>query len=316
MSLKLRRGGYEPLLDYMKGIAILMVLVTHGAGEFSESLLYPLWIDQAVPLFLLIQVFHVYKKDSVCHPALGKLWKRIVRPFVFVQCLFLIYFVLKHFLQDADLKEDLWHMFTGCGGGPGSYYPWIYLQMAFLCPLLYRLAKSKHAFWGFAALCIVCEVVCSLVELHDRIYRVLCFRYIFLIYLGYLWVKHGIVLNKRTMALSVVSIVAILTLSYVRNYHPECNFEPLVFDSAWTTCHWFTYFLVWSLLAFVICRIYKLKPQARVNQLILLCGKRSYEIFLFQMLVFSMVPLPGWACILISLLPVLFYEWKAIIGRT
>ncbi len=48
----------------MKGIAILMVLVTHGAGEFNEQLLYPLWIDQAVPLFLLIQVFHAYKKGE------------------------------------------------------------------------------------------------------------------------------------------------------------------------------------------------------------------------------------------------------------
>ena len=289
-----------------------MVLVTHGAGEFNEQLLYPLWIDQAVSLFLLIQVFHAYKKGEVRYPCVGKLWRRILLPFIFIQCLFLVYFVLRHLLSGVDLKEDLWHMFTGCGAGPGSYYPWIYLQMAFLCPLLYKLVKSKYAFWGFAALCIALEILCSLVEIHDRIYRVLCIRYLFLIYLGYLWVKHGIVLSGRTIVLSVLSAVSILVLSYVHNYHHEFNFEPFVFDSGWTTFHWFAYFLVWSLLAFVLCRIYQLRPHAHINRLIMLCGKRSYEIFLFQMLVFSIIPLSGWMCILISLLPVLVYESKTV----
>ena len=36
------------------------------------------------------------------------------------------------------------------------------------------------------------------------------------------------------------------------------------------------------------------------------------EIFLFQMLVFGVLPLPGKVCILISLLPVVVYDWKAI----
>lgn len=305
-------GGYEPVLDYIKGIAILMVLVTHGAGGHREELLYPLWIDQAVPMFLIIQAFHAYKKGAVHYPDFGKLWRRIIRPFLLIQSLFLAYYVAQHFLCGIDLKETLWHMFTGGGGGPGSYYPWIYLQIAFLCPLLYKLAKSKHAFWGFAALCVALELFCSLVEMDDTLYRMLCLRYVFLVYLGYLWVKQGIVLSNRTAVLSVLSGASILVLSYVHNHCPGYDFEPFVFDSDWTIFHWFTYSIAWSLLPFVLCRIYQSKPRWRVNQLILLCGKRSYEIFLFQMLVFGVLPLPGKVCILISLLPVVVYKRKTI----
>lgn len=60
--IPLKTGGYEPLFDYLKGIAIIMVVLAHGTGCLKDFLLYPLWIDQAVPLFIMIQVFHAYKK--------------------------------------------------------------------------------------------------------------------------------------------------------------------------------------------------------------------------------------------------------------
>lgn len=40
----------------------------HGAGVHADILQYPLWIEQAVPLFLLVQVFHAYKKEIVSYP--------------------------------------------------------------------------------------------------------------------------------------------------------------------------------------------------------------------------------------------------------
>lgn len=60
--IPLKTRGYEPLFDYLKGIAIIMVVLAHGTGCLKDFLLYPLWIDQAVPLFIMIQVFHAYKK--------------------------------------------------------------------------------------------------------------------------------------------------------------------------------------------------------------------------------------------------------------
>lgn len=37
MLIKIKTRGYEPLLDYLKGISILMVLVSHGLGGLIKS---------------------------------------------------------------------------------------------------------------------------------------------------------------------------------------------------------------------------------------------------------------------------------------
>lgn len=65
MTFELSKDGYEPFLDYLKGICIIMVVINHGFASAEEKLLFPIWINQAVPIFLLIQVFHSYKKRNV-----------------------------------------------------------------------------------------------------------------------------------------------------------------------------------------------------------------------------------------------------------
>lgn len=54
MLVKLDKTGYDKYLDYLKGVAIIMVLINHGALNLANEALYPLWIFEAVPLFLLI----------------------------------------------------------------------------------------------------------------------------------------------------------------------------------------------------------------------------------------------------------------------
>ena len=300
--------GDEPLLDYLKGIAILMVLLNHGTGGLNGMLQYPLWVEQAVPIFLLIQVFHAYKKDAVVYPKLPKIWHRILKPFLVIQSIFLVYTIGKGVYKGLDLSESLTHMLYSGGSGPGSYYIWVYIQMAILCPLMYRLATSKFAVWIFAGISLGMEIMCSTIEMPDDVYRLLCIRYVFLIYLGYLWAKKGILLTTKTICLSILSAAAILVLNYAHQHQPVISFEPWVFDTDWTSFHWFTYFLPWSFLPFVICKCYQIKPECRLNKLVLLCGKRSYEIFLWQMLVFGVSSLPGYANILVSLLPLVVCE--------
>lgn len=290
-----------------------MVLVNHGAGGHAELLHYPLWIEQAVPLFLLIQVFHANKRDMLVYPEPSKIWHRIQKPFLLIQLVFILYHFLRCTVKDESILYSLTHMLYNGGSGPGSYYIWIYIQIAILCPLMYRWVKSKFAFLIFGALCIMLEIFCSVANMPENVYRLLCFRYVFLIYLGYLWVKNdGIVLNKKTILLSLISAMAIVMLNITHNHFPCMNFEPWVFDTNWTAFHWFTYFLPWSLEAFVICKFYLWKPDCKINRLVLLCGKRSYEIFLWQMLVFGVSPLNGKINILLSLLPLLLYEGKRV----
>lgn len=309
MTIKMKRGGYEPLLDYLKGIAILLVLLNHGTGGFDGKLLYPLWVEQAVPIFFLVEAFQIYKKEQIHFPKLSKLWHRLIKPYIIIQCIFILYYIFDNLVRGTSFLKNLQRMIDG-GDGPGSYYIWVYIQLAFLCPLLTSVVKRKLARWIFVGVCILFEIFCSLVNMNESLYRLLCIRYIFLIYLGYLWVKNGIILTYKSALLSAMSAVLIFILCYTRHNHPEINYEPLIFDTAWTPFHWFTYFLSWSLLSFIICKCYLFRPSWLINKLIILCGKRSYEIFLFQMLVFGISPLSGKINVIICLLPLVIYERK------
>lgn len=56
----IKKVGYDPFIDYLKGISILFVVLLHCL-PLQNYLLCSLWASQAVPIFLLIQVFHVVR---------------------------------------------------------------------------------------------------------------------------------------------------------------------------------------------------------------------------------------------------------------
>lgn len=62
-SLTFNRDGYDPLIDYLKGLCILFVVIQHSIPTaLHHYTMFALWGRLAVPIFLLIQVFHAYKK--------------------------------------------------------------------------------------------------------------------------------------------------------------------------------------------------------------------------------------------------------------
>ena len=64
------------------------------------------------------------------------------------------------------------------------------------------------------ALSCLWELVCIYIHIPEMLYRLLFFRYFFLIYLGYMWVEKGILLDNIRLLLSVVSIAFILMFAY------------------------------------------------------------------------------------------------------
>lgn len=311
MLIKLKRDGYDEYLDYLKGMSIIMVLINHGAQNIVDMALFPIWIYEAVPMFLLIQVFHAYKKRTVQNPSIKKIWERILRPFVYTQIVFIAYCFYAFIKRGISIDEYFLDMIKSGGNGQGAYFIWIYIQFAFLLPICFKIVKKKYALPILIAVSAIFEIFCSLINIPDNLYRLLCFRYIFLIYLGYLWSKRGIVLNKKTFVLSCISIISIIFLHYGFKYRLYSNLEPLVFDSGWRTYHWFTYFLPWALLPCLIYLAYR-RMNNKINQIIILTGKHSYEIFLFQMIVFGLSPINNYINIIICFLPLLYFEYNNI----
>ena len=63
--IELINEGYDPFIDFLKGICIFLVILKHALPASWEFALYfPLWGDAAVPIFLLIQAFHFFKRPN------------------------------------------------------------------------------------------------------------------------------------------------------------------------------------------------------------------------------------------------------------
>ena len=276
--------GYEPFLDFIKAYAIIMVLVGH-TFPYQNYVASNLWIGMQVPLFILVQSFHALKKDKPVF-SFKKTMTRVFIPFLAVEA---IAFVFMVFVMGCDYKELIYNYLTGGGIGPGAYFPWVYLQIAILLPML-RPLFNHGARWMQALIAIaVCEglqVFASVIDIPAPIYRLLAFRYLFLIFLGWIWVKDGIRMNKTTLLLSLLSLTALIYFSYFQG-----NDEPLFYDTRLHSHRWPSYYYVAILFTYLLYLLYRKTYHYKfVEKSVRLLAKCSYEIFLLQMVVIAVCP--------------------------
>lgn len=76
------KNGHDPFIDFLKSYAIICVLVAH-TFPFLNEIGYSLWAGMQVPIFILIQAFHVLKKDSP-HFNFVSVIRRIFLPFAII----------------------------------------------------------------------------------------------------------------------------------------------------------------------------------------------------------------------------------------
>lgn len=132
-------------LDVYKGICILLVIITHHDWTDAQRmhLLFPLWVDMAVPVFMVITGY-VYaasaaKKDSGIlgnyHPKqiLAK-WLRYLVSFIPAWILGVAARIIGKGAQftPVGLLVD----FLEGGIGPGSYYFPVLLQIVLIIPII------------------------------------------------------------------------------------------------------------------------------------------------------------------------------------
>ena len=269
--VELNKTGYDPFITFMKGYAILCVLLAHAIPN-PDATGYAIWGGMQVPLFLIIQTFHSFKRKPKLN--LGKILKRAILPL-------LLSIACRH----GDICNQFKISVISGGVGPGSYYFWIYLQFSILLPLLYPLLsklKRSHLLILFLLISEGCEVLSSFISFPEPIYRLLCLRYLFLIYLGIEWVQRGIVMNWKTLLLSLLSIGLIFYFTY-----SDPSLEPFFFKTSWRYHRWICYFYVAYLMVWLLFVAFNVIKNVKwLNDFVELLGKASYEIYVFQMLVF------------------------------
>ena len=287
IKLEIRRFGYDPCIDFLKGICIILIILNHGIpSELRSQIFFPLWGSPAVPIFLIIQVFHFYKKGlNTTKPDYNKIWKRVVRPFIIVELIIIVFLFYKESSNNTipSLKEMV-YMLTG---GPGSYYPWIYVQFAVLLPLFRPIVKLQRVYIliAFILLSQFAEIVCALSAIPEWIYRLTLFRYVFLVYLGYLLATKGYDVNSNTMMLSLVSVASAILFTYT-----DMDLNPIFYNvDAWSICHWICYFYIAFFIMPGLKVTYSHLGNSAFSTFVKQIGKYSYEIYLFQLFYFTCI---------------------------
>ena len=285
MTISFIKEGYDPFITFLKAYAIICVVLAHAIpAAFRDVILFELWGDMQVPLFILIQVFHSYKRAPSF--SFKRIWGRILKPFLIVQ---LVIFLIYLFSGASTISDIFFQTAIQGGKGPGSYYIWVYVQIALLLVLMWPIITRysvKQLLVPFILLCISIDFLCSIIHMPEWLYRLMALRYIFLIYLGVIWVKEGVNVNYFTVAISVISILATLYFNYTTS-----DLEPLFFTTNWKTHRWICYFYVSNLLVFVLWKLYNMSVKSNwVSGIIRIIGDSSYEIYLMQMMVFLFLP--------------------------
>lgn len=286
MSISLRTNGYDPLIDFLKAYSIICVVLAHCLPQsLRYYTLFAVWGDMQVPMFILIQVFHAYKKGTAPVIKWDSLLNRIIIPFFIVQVIIVLYRLL--FLEEVPQNVLVSSLIYG-GNGPGSYYFWIYIQIAIVLVLIWPLVKvfsRKQLTWFFLLLSVGFEILFSIVHLPDNIYRLLAVRYLFLIPLALLWVNEGVVLSTKNVILSFISIGAVLFFAYFK-----VDLEPVFFNTGWSFHRWPCYYYLPILFTYLMWVIYKrICDLGKTTSIIKIIARSSYEIYLIQMIVFSLL---------------------------
>ena len=277
--------GHDTFIDFIKAYAILWVLIGHTITHHNW-IAYGVWGGMQVPLFILVQAFHSYKKDTT-QLNWSRLMHRIILPFLVVTILTFGVIVTARLISGHPINDIIIAGIKNGGYGPGSYFPWIFVQVAFLLPIFARFFKKMSKGWSVLIIIFICEgleILCSLVNMPEFLYRLLAIRYLFLLYLGWQWVKEGIQINTKMIVLSILSLATIVYFEYF-----SANDEPWFFNTGFTTHRWPCYFFVANGFTALLYAFWSwLKSNNLISKWVKLLAASSYEIFLIQMAFLSL----------------------------
>jgi hypothetical protein len=217
------------------------------------------------------------------------MFMRIFAPFILAQIMLIILYMAS---GNFSIKGFL----AGGGIGPGSYYPWIYLQLWFLMPFMFFLVK-KNFFAGSLVIILVSVIVNIIFSIfssadwlqlpfinHKKeafisLYRLCVNRYLFIYPLIFLLVEKRIKYNVLLFC-GFISAGFMFLTSY-----KNINLEPLIFNSGWQVFEFPSAF--YTLLVFIfLYKIYDFTPNI-IKMILCKIGERSWEIFNFQMIYFT-----------------------------
>lgn len=242
-------------------------------------------------MFLLLQVFHAYKHGfNKCKFSVKKIWNRIFKWYLLIEAITIGRLLIINYRHGIPNDALFTQIHDSLGIGMGNYYPYIYIEFAIILYLIRNIVKKvppAQLLVIFIIASELMEMACSLFGIPEKDYRLLFFRYTFLIYLGIIITTKGVEMNKRNLTLSLLSIGLVLLLNYT-----SIDAEPFIFKTGWKTAHWICYFYIANIMIYIFYKAYNSLQHSIGTKSIRLIGKYSWEIFLLQMFWFTL-PIRG-----------------------
>lgn len=260
----------------------MFVVLTHYFWTEQQwlQLLFPFWIDMAVPVFMILSGFvfaksfqksaiHTFRQGYQIHTVITRIIRFTV-PYVVIFVVEQIW--LTAFQNQSFSIRIVAKSFISGGYGPGSYYYPVLIQLVFLFPIIYILIE-KYDYKGLL-LCIAFNLLFEIVKtplfIHEELYRLLVFRYITVIAFGCYFAigkkKFNIAMN---IVLTAIGVVYIIIYKYIA-------VSPIIM------IYWTGTSMIASMLVVPLSNKFIQKEKLRFKPIELL-GKASYDIFLVQM---------------------------------
>ena len=290
-------SGRNRTLDLLKGIFIIFVITLHFpfAEGFKNRALFPFWVNFAVPAFLFISGYVSALSAGRTGGEIKELYDprrllakcvRFVIPytvyFILMQVIFRVTGLYQVGIVEYGLKALFFDYLRG-GAGPGSYYVPMMIEFIFVFPLIYLLVNAK----GFKGLLytfginVAYEVVKEAFGMGETEYRLLVFRYLFIIACGVFAATHAGELKEsgrkviRTLdiVLMALSMAAGAAFVYLFSY---TSYESKII-TYWRPTSVFAVLFIVPVMFLIVTRV-----NIRFAPLELI-GKASFNIFLVQM---------------------------------
>lgn len=277
-------------IDVIKGLAILSVILLHIFD--TEKLLKigaPFHVWQAVPVFMILLGYnnaHSYRRHHFEKPHdfleptyIRRRFLGIILPAIIIYVIELL--ILFMFFDKDLIRDSLYENILKGGWGPGSYYVPLIIQAYFIMPILYMAAKRigwKQMLVYSGLFNLFMEIFSRHMGIPEGIYRILIIRFIFAIALGialsFTDISRSLI--KKLIPPALFSLIYIVGVMY---FDVE-----IVMEKYWHSQHLFGFF--WPLLLLTFAIYYDFSRNNKLVKVLQYLGKRSYYIYLVQMLYF------------------------------
>ncbi|MBR1423116.1 MAG: acyltransferase [Ruminococcus sp.] len=268
-------------VDVLKGIAIIFVLFTHyeWTPEQRKIFIFPYVINMSIPIFMIISGY-VYSlsqsKKEIHHleDAYDKsiLINRFIRYSVPLLVLIIWELLDPHFSISA--RPPLHLLKWGIDGtyGKGNYYYPVLLQLVIVFPIIYYIIETNKE-KGL----LICFVLNAMYELlvwaygmNTECYRLLVFRYIFLIAAGaFAFNKYRIGVFKSIL-FTILGALFIYFITYQK-------YNTKILNSDWASTSFIASLVIVPIMIWILQNVnLHFWPLEFI-------GKASYHIFLVQM---------------------------------